>query len=413
MSSLTQVILNQLLDCHEQPQRQRVARVRLNDKAHAAYFSATDGNARRAVNAELQTLEQQGVVHLHWRKWETDNWLTAVDLEPTRANVLYAQLKRAPRNAQANAFRELLKLQTPRTGWHAAFLLWANAQLDAHHAVAPFALDDETRNAELLRALDAIAQLDMSVLERVLSVRLFNDSKQFETLRSAVLTVLRRFDENAALYGDDDGALLRAHFVERAPEYVPLAGSLILCAGESRLDLTPFAPGVALPAKILREIQSVETRARAVITVENASSFTELAAHAFAQDFIAVYTGGFASPGVLAFLKMLSASNLLLLHWGDLDVGGLRILAHLRKNIGAVKTLGMNAEIFETHREFAQALNTRERSALGKLRNDGLLQDCVALIDVLLATNQKLEQEAVRVETIVRALQQETAYGEK
>jgi hypothetical protein len=408
MLRVTEFILNQLLDRFEQPQRQQVVRVRLNDKEHAAYFSATDGNARRAVNAELQALEQQGIVHLHWRKWEIGNWLAAVDLETLRADFLYTQLKRAPHNEQANALRELLRVQVPRADWHAAFVSWANAQLDTHRAVSPLALDDETRNAELLRALDAIAQLDAPVLERMLSVRLFNDSKAFENLRGAVLTVLRRFDDNAALYGDDDGVLLRAHFVERAPEYVPLAGLLILCARETRRDLALFAPSVALPANVLRATERVETQAHVVITVENAASFTELAAYAHAQNFIAVYIGGFASPSVLAFLKTLAASHLTLLHWGDLDVGGLRILAHLRKNIGAVKTLGMDAEIFVSHQTFARALNARERGRLEILQRDEWLRDCAVLIDTMLAANQKLEQEAVRAETILRTLQRDS-----
>src|SRR5581483_11067765 len=149
------------------------------------------------------------------------------DLEPSRADAMYAYLKRAPRNEMRNALRALVRAQTPRATWHAAFLNWANAQLDAHRSPAPLTLEDEKRNAELLRALDAIAPLDAPILERALSARLFHDSKQFETLRGAVLRVLRRFDENARWYGDDDAALLRAHFVERTPEYVPLAGALI------------------------------------------------------------------------------------------------------------------------------------------------------------------------------------------
>jgi hypothetical protein len=43
-----------------------------------------------------------------------------------------------------------------------------------------------------------------------------------------VLRALWRHDPNAVLYGEDNVALLRAHQLDRAPEYVPLAGPLAI-----------------------------------------------------------------------------------------------------------------------------------------------------------------------------------------
>jgi hypothetical protein len=47
--------------------------------------------------------------------------------------------------------------------------------------------------------------------------------------------------------------LLRAHLLERAPEYVPIAGPLVVQAEDRLLDLAPFAPSVAVPALQLRD----------------------------------------------------------------------------------------------------------------------------------------------------------------
>lgn len=389
-------ILQTLLDRLEQPGRQRVVRVRLTENQHADYFSDRTVAPRHETNAALQELAGQGVLRLHWRKWEKGNWLEAVDLVPERAEAVYALLKRTPRGTREGALRDLLAAQTPQAGWHAAFLKWATARLADHRSVAPLDLDDPQGNADLLRALDALARLANPTLERSLSVRLFGDSKRLEVLRRGVVAVLRRHDPEAAAYGDDDWALLRAHHLERVPEYVPLAGALVLRVNGADLDLAPFAPSVALSAATLRMAMVVACLASRIVTVENATSFSELVAVRPAS-VLALYTGGFASPAVIAFLQAIRAArpDVAFFHWGDLDPGGLRILAHLRASLDTVTRLAMDVDTLKAHRAQSQALTATDRKALVTLRSLPVLADCVPLIDHLLATGQKLEQEAV------------------
>src|SRR6266478_303890 len=102
-NSITQIILNTLLDRVEQPERKLVVRVRLDMRRHAAYFDDHDANPRRDANESLKALREQGIVRLRWRKWEEDNWLETVDLVPERADAIYAMLGRNPRTSQQAA----------------------------------------------------------------------------------------------------------------------------------------------------------------------------------------------------------------------------------------------------------------------------------------------------------------------
>lgn len=392
-------ILDTLLDRFEQPERQRVVRVRLNERDQPDYFAADDALPRQATNAALRTLAKEGMLKLHWRKWEEDNWLETVDLVAERVAAIYALRKRSPRDAQDAALRALLTMHAPRSGWHAAFLAWAHAQLDAYQSVAPLVRTEPTFNTDLLKVLGAVADLGAPTLERSLSVRLFGDSKRLEALRAPLLRVLRRHDPNAADFADDDSALLRSHNLNRVPEYVPLAGPLTLRVptnASSLLDLAPFRPSVALSAELLRQAEVAACTASMLVTVENATSFSELLT-VCAPDLVVVYTGGFASPTVIRFLQAmhLARPDLPLLHWGDLDAGGLRILAHLREHVGTLTPLAMNPATFAAYRAFAQPLTSSDRSALRTLRQHTLLADCLPLIDTLLAADQKLEQEAI------------------
>ena len=400
-SPLAKTILATLLDRFEQPTRQQVVRVRLNKRQHPAYYDERDGTPRLVANKSLQHLEQQGLVQLHWVKWEEGNWLKAVDL--LDADALYALLGRMPRNKQEAVLRELLAQQTSRAPWHAAFLDWVRVRLDAHRSIAPLKLNDPANNRDLLLALDGIAALQSPTLERRLSVRLFGDSKRLEALRSAVLTVLRHHDPEAKSYGGEKWALLRAHHLDRVPEYIPLAGPLLLklSSGSTWLDIAPFTPSVALSAAMLRDVTLVECSATTVLTIENASSFSEWVTLRPA-DVLTFYTGGFASPTVIALLQRIQARrpDLPFYHWGDLDAGGLRILAHLRTHLRDITPLAMDVATFEQYRRHAKPLTKPDRAALRTLLDLPLLSDCVDLIKQLLAADKKLEQEAVEIKRV-------------
>jgi hypothetical protein len=405
LPSVARDILHRLLDRWEQPARKTVVRVRLNEAEHPDYFSQQKAQPRQATNSALSLMAEQGLLRLQWQKHETGNWLAAVDLAADGAPAIYQRLGRAPRMNQVAALRDLLAAQQPQAGWHAGFLGWATAKLDAHGSVAPLDLAAHETNVELLRVLEALAQLRTPTLERLFSVQVLGDSKRFSALRSKVITVLRRHAPAAADFGNDDDSLLRAFGLERVPEYVPISGPLRLSAGGRHLDLTQFAPSVALSADTLRQASVDACAAREIVTVENAANFSELANHR-AELVLVVFTSGFASPTLVGLLRQVirQGQSPVLYHWGDLDAGGLRILAHLRKHLGLVHPLGMDLATFEQRLGLSRPLTTGDRHTLALLRRAPELQDCVPLIDKMLTAGLKLEQEAVSVNQVLSQL---------
>jgi hypothetical protein len=401
LPNLARTLLHTLLDRYEQPERQTVVRVRLSAKTHPEYFSSAGALPRQATNHALQHLADQGSLRLHWQKWEQGNWLTAVDLLPEQAEVLYHRLGRTPLPRRESDLRTLLAAQTPQADWHTAFLDHTMEQLLQHRSVAPVTRDDPRWNADLLVLLDAVARLRRPTIERALSVRLFADSKRLADLRSALVAVLRRHATGAEQFGDDDRALLQAHMLERIPEYVPLAGPLLLqwltpSRETTTLNLHSFAQGLALPTGTLQTCTVGACTVRAIVTVENATSFHELLA-VRPPAVPALYIGGFAGPATLQLLRAVAAAgpDAVFYHWGDIDPGGLRILAHLRGHLGHVQPLAMDVATFEQYRRHAQPLTQRDRATLKSLQAQPLLNDCSGLIAHLLQSGYKLEQEAV------------------
>jgi hypothetical protein len=73
----------------------------------------------------------------------------------------------------------------------------------------------------------------------------------------------------------------------------------------------------------------------AVLTIENYASFNRYARE-IDDGSLVVYTGGFASSGVIELLKSvltMGSPSVPFFHWGDIDPGGLRIFRFLEESL--------------------------------------------------------------------------------
>lgn len=390
MNRLTATLLHTLLDRLEQPLRSRVVRVRLNETDHASYFDTHDVQTRQDVNGELSALAKQNAVTLRWKKWQEGNWLESLDLQ--NAEKIYKLLRRSPRSNLTEQFLELLDDYASSIPWVTVWHDEVRRKVQAGKAVTPFALEDGLWNRDLLILVKAVAELKESTLERNLSVKLFKNSKWLESLRPALLNILRRYAPESNLFEGNDNALLESFGLLRVPEYVLVSGSLIV----DGVDLS-LLQSVGLPATALR-LARLESNAKRVLTIENQTSFEGLAALRPPETLL-VFSGGFASPAVISLLRSLS---LPLYPWGDIDVGGLRILAHLRSQLGVVEAVFMDSSTLEKQRSL-QSISEKERETLAVLHQEPLLLDCQALIDTMLERG-KLEQEALDIRDVAGLL---------
>lgn len=152
----------------------------------------------------------------------------------------------------------------------------------------------------------------------------------------------------------------------------------------------------------------VATRIQRVTTIENEFPFLSYIEESggprglASRGEVAVYTGGFPTPRLVSSLAALAArSSARFQHWGDADVGGLRIWWFLRSR------LDRPLAIFRTTADWLAAessaggrpLTSVERQALARMRGQladlagSDIEDAIALIDALLKHGIKIEQE--------------------
>lgn len=411
------LLLEALLIQAEQPARKQVARVRLTKRSFAWYFSGDELGLRRQVHEQLQHLVLQGYLKLNWQKYEQGNLLESIDLanrEIETIEALCTWLGRTPLSNQREALRLVLLEQELMGGWFDRFLEWAMMQLEEYRSPLPLSFVDVQGSRDLLRVLSAVARLQTPTLARVLSIEIFGKSKRVDELLGKVITVLRQFTADASLYEGDDWALLQAYNVYRPSEYIPVVGPLSLVvpsASENSaifpipLHMDAALPSIGLSEEILRSAQITSCSAIALVTVENQTSFCELL-QVRPSSVCVVYIGGFASPALISFFRTLRSfqPDLPFFHWGDLDVGGLSILAHLRRNLGEIHTLCMDVETLLSYRASAQPLSSTDNEGVQLCLAEKRLNNCTYLLHSMRQHQLKLEQEAIRASEVISSL---------
>ena len=152
---------------------------------------------------------------------------------------------------------------------------------------------------------------------------------------------------------------------------------------------------------------------RTITTIENETAFLAYVEEAGGpaglgdRDEIAVYTAGFPDPSLLDALAAVAARrpSIEFRHWGDADLGGLKIWWLVRARLGCPVALHRTrTEWVETtvRSGGGQPLDDRERAGLARLRRQldtsgrtsaPDLGDAVDLIETLLRLGKKVEQE--------------------
>ena len=248
--------------------------------------------------------------------------------------------------------------------------------------------------------------------ERVISEKLFHDSKLLGRVRHHVINLLLRMDPRwDGIPLDDASELLEAYGVRRKPGLLRCAGRGTIRVAGREYRLEDFAPVAHLPDawSVMWVDALANAGIRAVTTIENEFPFLSYVEEAGgpcglgARNELAVYTAGFPTPALMAALGGLGRrlGDAEFRHWGDADVGGLRIWWFLRNRLERpVSLFRTNAEWVESEASRGgRRLSTDEMEALQRLKSQlnategDDIRSATELIDKLLEVQIRIEQE--------------------
>jgi hypothetical protein len=408
-------IIHVLLDVFERrgSAPRRAVRADLDDVAVTlpGYFSQTDPIPRATANEQMDTLEQHGLVRLIWQAGQRGHLLQAVILEPERVERLYTLVARESLDRRRERLRVLLLGERSRfDGWRRRAVDRCLDQLKTGKSPAPFNLDDDGWNRDLLAALLALPEKfktgdvpGTSVEEipyRVFSVRVFNDSKCFDVLKEPIARLARRHNPEWRALSNQE--TLRELGLVANPDHLYLYGPWQLVDEQGQaISLSEFHPSVGIPTALAGRVKRVRVDADRVVCVENLTSFYELIRHE-GKRLAALCLWGNPSPASRHLLRCLVEElpvEIPLLLWADIDYGGLSILSQLRVQVSPrFKSYRMDCGTLDAYARWAHPLSAGDKRNLARLRRRPLLSDMATLIDHMLLRDVKLEQEAVVIE---------------
>ena len=299
----------------------------LTPKRAPQYVSGNTLAEREAIHAVLSNAEAAGAVSLEWGRFEEARDLKRLRLmDADRLAEFLGQERVGVRLAR---IRETVRpVLEPASPWLRSVFDEAVARWQRGESAHRLKVDDLAEIVMLYRALDAVDREKHHGLDlRTFSARVLGDSKAMERLQGRIAAVLRA---HLGLSDLNDAEVYAELGLEKYPQPLFLKGPLELSYGGKRLELEGVCPYLAVSPDGITEIASIG-RPDYILVIENLTSYQR---HVREVDDrgIVLYSGGFPGPTFRALLRRLDEhldDGVPFFHWGDVDLGGLRIFARL------------------------------------------------------------------------------------
>jgi hypothetical protein len=282
-----------------------------------------DYGQRQHCHVRLVAAERAGAVQLRWAKQGgEDRPLENVRLvDANKLAIFLGTVTRSEAVLAAHAILDAWSAEYPRV----AELVDAWARLKSPRG---FDTDSAADFADALRVLDALKHPEGNdQIVRVLSRALFQDTKRIEALARHI--DLLTTEHLAAPARQQEEVFSALGLVkEPQPFLVSGVGSLKLSASQNCPIAWPFV-GVSN-----QHVAGYSGSPAWVLSIENLTTFHLASQDPDAGSGLILYTGGMPSPSwCRAYAAVLEGipEQIPVYHWGDIDVGGFRIAAHLRR----------------------------------------------------------------------------------
>lgn len=278
---------------------------------------------RQHAHVRFTAAERAGAVQLRWaRQGGDDRPLENIRLlDVDKLATFLGIASRSEMMQQARAILALWLTTHPRV----------IELLDAwEHLKTPRGLGAESAPdvADALSVLDALRQEQgEDQIVRVFSRYLFRDTKRIEALaRHIDLLTAEQLGSPARQQEEVFGAL----GLIKEPQPFLIAGTGVLTL-ESTQGCPVAKPFIGVSG---RHVVAYAGMPAWVLSIENLTTFHQASQHPDAGAGLILYTGGMPSPSwCRAYATILESipSHISVYHWGDIDQGGFRIAAHIRR----------------------------------------------------------------------------------
>jgi len=399
--------------------------LRFDARAFPSAFAPDGRDEREGLIAAARDLERARALRVVRHKGFAEGELRELRLGAVELDAAYDAARVAgfiPLRDALDQIGEHARALATRTStpWARSFLSAAGAEA-AKGRLRRLGVSGERAKRERRDVCDALTCLGAIAdgakgWERIVSEEIFGQSKRLGVIRGLVAGLLARADprwEGVLLEPDRDVFdLLGVYGIRRRPGLLRCAGAALFLVGGRTYSLCDFEPTAHLPESWSQAVVSgiAASGITQVTTIENEYPFLAYVEEAGgpaglgARGELAVFVSGFPTPALVEFLAgvVRRSPSVRFRHWGDADVGGIRIWLVLREALACpVALYRTTAEWLDT-----EASSERTTAFLSKDELRGLdslrarvraldANDVVVLIDAMQKHGVKIEQERV------------------
>ncbi|MCK9193618.1 MAG: DUF2220 domain-containing protein [Nevskia sp.] len=289
----------------------------------SAYLDEPKFDIKQGIHSELKDLAHEKALTIVWdRRAGHENLITG--LSAASADAIAGALGVIRRKTDLESASALLSPYNALPRVQLARLMWARGK-----QVRGIGPDKASKLVDTILLIKRCELLTAPTAVRRISTSLFQRSKYAERLVPLVDFMTAATEEEALKNHTPHPAdvLARIQLIRYAqPILLAGAHTLSFVNGTTRLIMVPYE-GVAPES-----LDAIVTQPEYVMTVENLTTFHELATRQNRQDSgLILYTAGQPSPSFIACYQRIARFSgcQRFLHWGDVDGKGIEIAARL------------------------------------------------------------------------------------
>lgn len=394
-------LLNKLIDKYEKSplytgkdKAIRDITIKFTEKEIPEYFSTISCDYE-VINNICMDLELKGYFHIIWKNDQKGHIIEKITLNTHKTNEIYTFLNRREKNDIKKETIELLNLYKGKHNTSDIFIDDMINRINEDKALNKMInLDDINETKHILDGLIGVLSNNTDIFKRNLSARLYKDSKLLEIYENKIVKIIKTYHPEADEI-DEDTDVLEEFNIFKNPVMIQFKGDIIFQLGENIYPVKPFINGMGVNSKDLDNISFMDNdKEFNIITIENLTTFNTFNF----DNTVVIYIGGFhnhSSRTMLIKLKE-SCKNAKFYHWGDIDCGGLRIFKHLKQRTNIdFEPYNMDKETYLKYKEFGKQLKKSEIKILKAMKERKEYKVFYELIDSMLETGIKIEQESL------------------
>lgn len=397
MNAYEKTMLERLLASYERskiskgqtPKRHTGIHFKFDGKTMPRYFSEDSYLYKDDIEASVEKLVKKGFVTIRRNPFSKD--LERVTLELDKIEEVYTYLGHKSPNRITREIENVLNGYVDHKQPVSMIARSLLERVQDKKSVKRWFDPNRPKDLDdLLKGISFLTENEQPVSKRRFSVLLYRDSKRLESLSNRLVNLFSL----AGSSFDSSDDMFESFAITSTPTYVHIKGDGVFTIHDMTIDLKKTGNEWILSSEQLPHVSCESLEGKTVMTIENYTSFSDYAP----KSGITVYLAGFHNRAKTAFLQTIKKDqpDTTFFHFGDIDVGGLRILENLRTKTGIdFKPYLMDTKTFMDHKKAWRPLDDPERKVLGHMLEEKKYAPYHELIETMLETGSKLEQEAV------------------